>query len=76
MGYLISCQSLSDLRTTVVVTYNLQTKAAEANMAECLVRCEQCNGLVSTDKVCRKYLAILPCVVAVNLFPVQKNEDD
>ena len=39
-----------------------------------LVRCEQCNGLVSTDKVCRKYWAILPCVEAINLFPVKKTK--
>ena len=41
-----------------------------------MVRCEQYNGLVPTDKVYRKYLGILPCDVAANIFPVKKNEDD
>ena len=34
------------------------------------------DGLVPTDKVYRKYLAILPCDASTNLFPVKKIEDD
>ena len=37
-----------------------------------VVSCEQYDGLVPTDKVYRKYLAILPCAVAVNPYPVTK----
>ena len=33
------------------------------------------NGLVAIDKVYRKYLAILPCVAAVNLYPAKKEDD-
>ena len=35
-----------------------------------LVRCELCNGLISTDKIYKKYLAVLTCFVAVNLYPL------
>ena len=30
------------------------------------------NGLVTTDKVYRKYSTILPCAAAINLFPLLK----
>ena len=36
------------------------------------VRCEQYDGMVPTEIVDRKYLAILPCAAAVNLYPLSK----
>ena len=44
-------------------------------MAVWVVRCEQYNGPVPTDKVYRKYSTILPCAAAVNLYPVQNKDD-
>ena len=42
------------------------------NNRRAVVRCEQYNGLVPTDTVCRKYSSILPCAAATNLFPFLK----
>ena len=55
---------------------NVVNKINRCKLKLWMVRCEQCNGLVPTDKVYRKYLAILPCDAAANPFPVKKNEDD
>ena len=41
-------------------------------MAGWMVRCEQYNGTVPTDKVCRNYSDILPCAVVINLHPALK----
>ena len=45
-------------------------------MTVSMVTCSPFNGPVTTDKINRKYLAILPCADAINPFPVKKNEDD
>ena len=37
-----------------------------------LKMCYPFDGLVTTDKVYRKYLTILPCAGAINLFPFLK----
>ena len=41
-------------------------------MVVSMVTCSPFNGPVTTDKVYRKYLAILPCAAAINPFPVKK----
>ena len=43
-------------------------------MAVSMVRCSPVNGPITTDKVHRKYLAILLCAAAINPFPVQKTK--
>ena len=37
--------------------------------------CYPFEGLVTTDKVNRKYLTVLPCAAAMNLFPVLNKDD-
>ena len=37
-----------------------------------LKMCYSFEGLVTTDKVYRKYSSILPCAAAINLFPLLK----
>ena len=43
-------------------------------MAVSMVTCSPFNRLVTTDKINRKYLAILPCAAAINPFPVKKTK--
>ena len=78
----VSCQCPPDLHTSNISDVNVVNGSNKCKqkliiiISEWMVRCERCNGKVPTDKICRKFSAILPCGAAANLFPVKKNEDD